>query len=73
MQNDGLITGGEQILRLQTALDSVQRMNGSVELIKSLQKAIQVVRENMNDRYQLALGEQQSLMAPNDVFMLPTG
>ena len=51
MNNDGLITGGEQILRLQTALDSVQRMNGSVELIKSLQKAIQVVRENMNDKY----------------------
>ena len=45
------ITGGEQILKLQTALDAVIRRNGSPEIIKSLQLAIQRVREDMNRPY----------------------
>ena len=45
------ITGGEQILKLQSALDAVTRRGGSPEIIKSLQLAIQQVRENMNKQY----------------------
>ena len=45
------ITGGEQVLKLQNALDAVQRRGGSPEIIKSLQKAIQRVREDMNAQY----------------------
>jgi len=45
------ISGSEQIQRLQKALDEVTRINGSPDIIHSLQKAIQRVRDNMNAQY----------------------